>query len=167
MQLESHVSFVRIAIQVVDAVGIERRGTALDAVHLVAFREQELGEIGAVLAGDAGNQRFLCQDRLRIRAAERAILASERGHPSGPIRHAHGAELSIVNGRSPRPTRCCRKALVRASPVAQPAPRAASVVQDQEANRRSQQVEQSLHERFRTDRSASMTRCWSLSVMRV
>jgi hypothetical protein len=27
-------------------------------VHLVAFLEQELGEVGAVLAGDAGDESF-------------------------------------------------------------------------------------------------------------
>jgi hypothetical protein len=46
---------VRILVQVVDAVGVEQRGAPLDAVHLVALVEQELGQIGAVLAGDAGD----------------------------------------------------------------------------------------------------------------
>ena len=31
-------------------------GAADDGVHLVALLEQQLGEIGAVLAGDAGDQ---------------------------------------------------------------------------------------------------------------
>jgi hypothetical protein len=38
-------------------LGVEQRGAALDAVHLVALFQQELGQIGAVLAGDAGDQR--------------------------------------------------------------------------------------------------------------
>ena len=43
-------------VQVVDALGVERRGAALDAVDLVALGEQELGEVGPVLAvaGDEG-----------------------------------------------------------------------------------------------------------------
>jgi hypothetical protein len=53
--LSEHAGFVRVAVQVVDAVGVEERRAALDAVHLVALVEQELGEIGAVLAGDAGD----------------------------------------------------------------------------------------------------------------
>jgi hypothetical protein len=55
VQLERHLGLVRVAVQVVDAVGVEERRAALDAVHLVALVEQELGEIGAVLAGDAGD----------------------------------------------------------------------------------------------------------------
>jgi hypothetical protein len=47
---------VRILVEVVDAVGVEQRAAALDAVHLVALVEQELGEVGAVLAGDAGDE---------------------------------------------------------------------------------------------------------------
>ena len=48
---------VRILIQMIDAVGVEQRGPALDAVHFVALAEQKLGKVGAVLAGDAGDQR--------------------------------------------------------------------------------------------------------------
>jgi hypothetical protein len=47
---------VRILVEMVDAVGVEQGCPALDAVHLVALVEQELGEIGAVLSGDAGDQ---------------------------------------------------------------------------------------------------------------
>jgi hypothetical protein len=56
VQDEAPVLLVRILVQVVDAVGIEQRAAALDAVHLVVLVEQELGEIGAVLASDAGDQ---------------------------------------------------------------------------------------------------------------
>ena len=44
---------------------LNERRAALDAVHLVAFLQQELGQIRAVLAGDAGDQRLLAQDSLR------------------------------------------------------------------------------------------------------
>ena len=43
----------------IDAVGVERRCAALDAVDLVALLEQKLGQIRAVLARDAGDQRLL------------------------------------------------------------------------------------------------------------
>ena len=38
---------------------LNERGAALDAVDFVALAEQELGEVGAVLAGDAGDQSSL------------------------------------------------------------------------------------------------------------
>jgi hypothetical protein len=33
-----HISLVRVTVQVIDAIRIEQRGTALDAVDLVTFR---------------------------------------------------------------------------------------------------------------------------------
>src|SRR5438477_11838567 len=42
----------------VDAIGVEQRSPTLDAVDLVAFSEQKFGEVGTVLAGDAGNEGF-------------------------------------------------------------------------------------------------------------
>jgi hypothetical protein len=44
---------------VVHALGVEQRGAALDAVDLVAFFKQELGEVGTVLAGNPGNQGLM------------------------------------------------------------------------------------------------------------
>jgi hypothetical protein len=41
----------------VDALGVEARGAADDAVHLVPLAEEELGEVGAVLARDSGDER--------------------------------------------------------------------------------------------------------------
>jgi hypothetical protein len=43
----------------VDAMRVEQAGAAFDAVHHVALFEQQFGEIGAVLTGDAGDQRGL------------------------------------------------------------------------------------------------------------
>jgi len=54
MQNQPPVGFVRILVEVIDAIGVEQRRAALDAVHLVAFLEQKFGKIGAVLAGNAG-----------------------------------------------------------------------------------------------------------------
>ncbi len=54
---EAAVRFVRILVQVVDAVGIEERGAALDAVDDVALAEQEFGQVGAVLPGNTGDKR--------------------------------------------------------------------------------------------------------------
>jgi len=57
VQDQAPVGLVRVLVQVVDALRVEARGAALDAVHLVALGEQELGEVGAILAGDAGDER--------------------------------------------------------------------------------------------------------------
>ena len=40
----------------VDAIGIEKAGAALDPVDDVAFFQQEFSKIGAILAGDAGDE---------------------------------------------------------------------------------------------------------------
>jgi hypothetical protein len=40
---------VRVLVEVVDALRVERRGAALDAVDLVALGEEQLGQVGAVL----------------------------------------------------------------------------------------------------------------------
>jgi hypothetical protein len=53
---EAAVRFVRILVEMVDAVGVEQRSATLDAMHFVALVEQELGEVGTVLAGHAGDQ---------------------------------------------------------------------------------------------------------------
>ena len=58
VQDEAAVLLVRILVQVVDAIGVEQRGAALDAVDFVALVQQEFGEVGAVLAGDAGDEGF-------------------------------------------------------------------------------------------------------------
>src|SRR5207253_7652952 len=53
------ILFVRVLIDLIDARGVERRRASDDAVNFVAFLEEKLGEIGAVLARDAGDQRAL------------------------------------------------------------------------------------------------------------
>jgi hypothetical protein len=59
---------VRVLVQVVDAVGVEERGAALDAVDFVALAQQEFGKVGAVLAGDAGDEAWLTTRRELIGA---------------------------------------------------------------------------------------------------
>ena len=43
--------------QVVDSRSVEQGGASLDAVYLVTLFKQELRKIGAVLPGDAGDER--------------------------------------------------------------------------------------------------------------
>ena len=47
---------VGILVEVVDAIGVQQGSAALDAVHFIPLLEKELGEIGAILTGDAGDQ---------------------------------------------------------------------------------------------------------------
>ena len=56
MQLEAGVVHMRVLVDVVNALRVERAGPALDAVDRVAFFQQEFGKIRAVLAGDAGDE---------------------------------------------------------------------------------------------------------------
>ena len=58
MQEHLGAALVAVLVQVVDAAGVEGGGAADDAVHLVAFGQQLFGQVGAVLAGDAGEEGF-------------------------------------------------------------------------------------------------------------
>jgi hypothetical protein len=49
---------MRVLVDVVDAVGVERRRPADQAVHLVALAQQQLGEVAAILTGDTGDDGF-------------------------------------------------------------------------------------------------------------
>ena len=57
MQDEPALGHVRVLVEMVDARGVEERRAALQTVHHVALPEQQLGEVGAVLPGDARDQR--------------------------------------------------------------------------------------------------------------
>ena len=50
---------VRIGVKMIDARRVERARAPDDAVDFVAFFEQQIGEIAAVLSGDPGDERFL------------------------------------------------------------------------------------------------------------
>jgi hypothetical protein len=48
-----------ILVEVINPVGIEKRGTALNAVNLIALTEQELGKVGTVLTSNPRDQSLL------------------------------------------------------------------------------------------------------------
>ena len=56
MQHKVAVVHARVLVDMVDTRGVEQAGAPLDAVHHVAFGEQEFSQIGAILASDAGDQ---------------------------------------------------------------------------------------------------------------
>ena len=45
-------------VDMIDARGVEAGGAADDTMNLVAFSQQQLGQIGTVLAGDACDECF-------------------------------------------------------------------------------------------------------------
>ncbi len=53
MQMEPDVLLVRILVEMIDAVGVERGGPSLDTVDFIAFTEQQLGQVGTILSGDS------------------------------------------------------------------------------------------------------------------
>ena len=59
-----HAMHMRILIQVVDAIRVECARAADDAMDLVTFAKQEIGEIGSVLPCDAGDQCFVHEMRM-------------------------------------------------------------------------------------------------------
>ena len=59
VQKEIDVLLVHIPNQMVDSAGIEHRSAASHPVHFVSLFQQQLRKVGAVLAGDTGDQCFL------------------------------------------------------------------------------------------------------------
>ena len=57
VEVEAGVVFVGVAIDVVDALGVEGGGAADEAMHLVTFFQKQFRQIGAILSGDTGDQR--------------------------------------------------------------------------------------------------------------
>ena len=60
-----------ILIKVIDPSGVEAAGPALDAMYGIALLDQQLRQIAAVLAGDAGDQGILAVAHLHIVAGDR------------------------------------------------------------------------------------------------
>ena len=58
MKEQTHAVDVRVLVKMVDPRRVERARAADDAVDFVAFFQQQLREIRAVLAGDAGDECF-------------------------------------------------------------------------------------------------------------
>lgn len=75
-----------VLVEVIDAVGVEERGPALDPVHLVALAQQEFRQIRPVLSGHAGDKRLfhLSPDALRVSAAQ-ALGFPQRTHKFRPF----------------------------------------------------------------------------------
>jgi hypothetical protein len=57
--VQRHVGtlFVRVVVQVLDAISVERGRAADDAMDLIALGDEQFGQVAAVLPGDARDQR--------------------------------------------------------------------------------------------------------------
>ncbi len=56
VQHQAWIELVGILVEMIDAGGVEAAGPALDAMYHVALLQQQLRQIGAILAGDAGDE---------------------------------------------------------------------------------------------------------------
>jgi hypothetical protein len=61
MQIEGNTLLVRIMYQMIDALGIEGRRTALHAMDDVSLGQKKFGEVGAILPGHAGDEGHLAR----------------------------------------------------------------------------------------------------------
>jgi hypothetical protein len=59
MKLKRNALLVRIMDEVVDALGVEGRRTALHAVDDIPLRKQKFGEVRAILSSCAGDEGYL------------------------------------------------------------------------------------------------------------
>ncbi len=74
VQLQARHRLVRVLVDVIEPTGVERRGTPDDAMDLVALAKQQLGQVGAVLPGDArdkGAPHPTPKDLVRLDSDER------------------------------------------------------------------------------------------------
>jgi len=55
VQRQVGAALMRIVIDVVDALGVERAGSAKDTMHLITLAQQQFAEVGAVLASDSSD----------------------------------------------------------------------------------------------------------------
>ena len=77
VELELDVRVVRVLIEVVDPVGIEQGSPALDAVDLITFGQQQFSQVGAVLAGDAGDERASGRGHVQIYNCPSGVTGSD------------------------------------------------------------------------------------------
>jgi hypothetical protein len=62
MQFETGVVGVRVFIDMIDPLGVEGRGASLNPMYFIAFLQQKLGQIGAILTSDASDQSTFCHE---------------------------------------------------------------------------------------------------------
>src|SRR5690606_23923792 len=83
---EPLVLLMRVLVEVLDAPGVERGRAALDAVDDIALVEQQLAQIGPVLARDPGDQCDFAHGCSVQRSLPLAAAGAKRKHdaPAAP-----------------------------------------------------------------------------------
>ncbi len=94
MEGELFARDVGIVIEMVDAVGVEQTRPPHQAVHLIALLQQEFAQIGAVLAGDAGNQCAFCHVTSQYPPPRAMLRHRSRGRERERLGPGNGAEIS-------------------------------------------------------------------------
>ena len=92
MQAQPVVGDVRVLVDVVEPLGVERARAADDAVDLVALGEQQLGQVRAVLAGDAGDERALH----RLRSPSDVLRSTRRSRRCRRSNEVRGLEAEAL-----------------------------------------------------------------------
>lgn len=93
MQIQPWRRIAAIVVEAMDPLGDQQRGAALGAAHLSALFEQEFGETGAVLAGDACEEGVLGhwrQTPCRNEGGKRRRRISAARRPAGRCRCGRG-----------------------------------------------------------------------------
>ncbi len=86
MKQQAGVLIVWVLIDVIDSIRVERRGPPDDAVNLVPLGEQQLSQIGPVLAGDARDESRLRRHGLKAyRPLREADARSTGAQTAGTI----------------------------------------------------------------------------------
>src|SRR5882724_11124119 len=118
MQEQFRSRLIGVLINVIDARSIESARTADDSVNLVAFRKQQLGKVGTILSGDAGDEcAFHAFGPFQIAQGD----SPERGSgPAPPVRRSFcindntaGAARNGKGTEEPSDTRRGERELVR------------------------------------------------------
>jgi len=96
-----------VVVEMIDAVGVKEACAPHHAVDFVAFPEQELGKIRAVLPGDAGDQCTLGRGRrpLDYYGLHRPEACRRRGRMGAKLsfKYDRDADILHIDKRSPYP----------------------------------------------------------------
>lgn len=56
VQEEADIKLVGIFVEMINPVSVDEAGTTFDAVNDISFAKEKFGEVGAILAGDTGDE---------------------------------------------------------------------------------------------------------------
>ena len=65
MEDQARMALMGVLVEMIDAIGVEATGAALDAVHDIALLQQQLSQIRTILASDACDQGSLAHKSIK------------------------------------------------------------------------------------------------------